>query len=62
MATKRIIPDADFGQIIIHSRINAKNISMRTKPDGLHIIVPPYTLATKVMAVVKEYRPRLLEN
>ena len=62
MATKRIIPDADFGQIIIHSRINAKNISIRTKPDGLHIIVPPYTLATKVMAVVEEYRPRLLEN
>ena len=62
MATKRIIPDKDFGQIIIRTRITARNISMRTKPDGLHVTVPPYCLTTKIMSVVEEYRSRLLEK
>jgi len=62
MATKRIIPDKDFGQIIIRTRITARNISMRTKPDGLHVTVPPYCLTSKIMSVVEEYRSRLLEK
>lgn len=62
MATKRILPDPDFGQIIIRTRINARNISMRTKPDGLHVIVPPYSHANKVLSAIEEFRPRLLEN
>lgn len=62
MATKRIISDADFGQIIIHSRINARNVSMRTKPDGLHVTVPPFSQAAKILAIIEEYRPKLLEN
>lgn len=62
MATKRILPDPDFGQIIIRTRINARNISMRTKPDGLHVVVPPYSHASKVLSAIEEFRPRLLEN
>ena len=62
MATKRIIPDADFGQIVIRTRSTARNISLRTKPDGLHIIAPPYSLTSKILAVVEEFRPRLLES
>ena len=62
MATKRIIPDNDFGQIIIRTRITARNISMRTKPDGLHVTVPPRCLTSKVLEVVEEYRSRLLEK
>ena len=62
MATKRTIPDADFGQIILHSRTNARNISMRTKPDGLHVTVPPYSPTSKILSIVEEYRPRLLAN
>ena len=62
MATKRIIPDADFGQIIIRTRITARNISMRTKPDGLHVMVPPYSQTAKILAAIEEFRPRLLEN
>ena len=62
MATKRVIPDTDFGQIIIRTRITARNISMRTKADGLHITVPPYCLTSKIMSVVEEYRSRLLEK
>ena len=62
MATKRVIPDTDFRQIIIRTRITARNISMRTKVDGLHVTVPPYCPTSKIMSVVEEFRPRLLEK
>ena len=62
MATKRVIADKDFGQIIIRTRTTARNISMRTKPDGLHVTVPPYSLTAKVLSAIEEFRPRLLEN
>ena len=62
MATKRVVPDKDFGQIIIRTRITARNISMRTTPDGLHVTVPPRCLTSRIMAVIEEYRPKLLEK
>ena len=62
MATKRVISDKDFGQIIIRTRITARNISMRTKPDGLHVTVPPRCLTSRIMSVIEEYRPKLLEK
>ena len=62
MATKRVVPDEDFGQIIIRTRTTARNISMRTKPDGLHVTVPPRCLTSRIMAVIEEYRPKLLEK
>ena len=62
MATKRVIPDADFGQIVIRTRITARNISMRTKADGLHVTVPPRCLTSKVLEVIEEYRAKLLEK
>ena len=62
MATKRVVPDEDFGQIIIRTRTTARNISMRTKPDGLHVTVPPRCLTSRVMAIIEEYRPKLLEK
>ena len=62
MATKRVGPDQDFGQIIIRTRITARNISMRTKPDGLHVTVPPRCLTSRIMSVIEEYRPKLLEK
>jgi predicted metal-dependent hydrolase len=62
MATKRVIPDTDFGQIIIRTRITARNICMRTKADGLHVTVPPRCLTSKVLEVIEEYRTKLLEK
>lgn len=62
MATKRVLPDTDFGQIIIRTRATARNISMRTKADGLHVTVPPYCLTSKILSVIEEYRSRLLEK
>lgn len=44
MASKRLVADNDFGQIIIHTRRGARNITMRVKPDGLHLTVPPRSL------------------
>ena len=62
MATKRIVSDSDFGQIIIRTHRLARNITMRTKDDGLYITVPQLTRTSKVMEVVEDYRNRLLEN
>lgn len=62
MATKRIIPDPDFGYIILRSRRLARNITMRVKPDGLYVTVPPYSKTDRVMAVLSSYRERLLED
>ena len=62
MATKRVVLDEDFGRIIIRTRSNARNITLRTKPDGLHIIVPPYSSTSRVLSVVEKYRSQLLEK
>jgi len=62
MATKRVILDNDFGQIIIRTRRTARNITMRTKPDGLHVTTPPRSLTSKVLEVIDKFRPSLLEN
>lgn len=62
MATKRIIPDTDFGQIIIRTHRMARNITMRTKEDGLHVTVPPLTRTAKILEVIENFRAQLLEN
>lgn len=62
MATKRLLPDKDFDQIIIRTHRSARNITMRVKPDGLHVTVPPYSLSSKVIEVVDQYRERLLAD
>ncbi len=62
MATKRVIPDNDFGSIIIRTHRSAVQFSMRTKPDGVHVTVPPRTLTSRVLEVIEQFRPRLLEN
>lgn len=62
MASKRLVADNDFGQIIIHTRRVARNITMRVKPDGLHLTVPPRSLLKKVLEVLQPYRKQLLEQ
>ena len=59
MATKRVLADKDFNRIIVRTHRLARNITMRVKPDGLHVTVPPYSLSSKVMEVVEQYRERL---
>lgn len=62
MATRRIIKDKDFGQIVIGTRRTARNITMRVKPDGLYVIVPPYSKTEKVLETLETFRERLLEQ
>ena len=62
MASKRLVADNDFGQIIIHTRRVARNITMRVKPDGLHLTVPSRSLLKKVLEVLQPYRKQLLEQ
>lgn len=62
MASKRLVADNDFGQIIIHTRRGARNITMCVKPDGLHLTVPPRSLLKKVLEVLQPYRKQLLEQ
>lgn len=49
MATKRVLPDKDFDRIIVRTHKLARNVTMRVKPDGLHVTVPPYSLSSKVL-------------
>lgn len=62
MASKRLVADNDFGQIIIHTRRGVRNITMRVKPDGLHLTVPSRSLLKKVLEVLQPYRKQLLEQ
>lgn len=62
MATRRIVDDPDFGRIIIGSNRRAHNITMRTRPDGLHVTVPPFTRLSDALRVVNDYRPQLIAN
>lgn len=62
MATKRIFPDKDFGQIVVRSHRLARNVTMRLKADGLHLRVPSRSLSSQVLEVVEQYRSRLLAD
>lgn len=62
MATLRIIEDKDFDRLIIRTRRNARNISMRVKEDGLHVTAPPYTKTSRILEVVDSYRSKLKEH
>lgn len=62
MPTQRILSDPEFGKIIIRTNRAARNVTMRVKPDGLHLTVPPYSKTEKILEVVKPYRQRLLDS
>lgn len=62
MATKRIVADEDFGQIVIRTNRRARNITMRPKGDGLYVTAPPFTKTSAVVDAVATFRQRLLEG
>ena len=62
MSTQRILTDEDFGRIVIRTRRTAQNISMRVKPEGLYLIVPPFSRTDKVLEAIAPFRPGLLES
>ena len=62
MPTKRILKDPDFGKIVVRTHRSARNVTMRVKPDGLYLTVPPYSKTERVLEVLLPYRERLLES
>lgn len=62
MSTKRIIEDKDFCRIVIATRRGARNITMRVKPDGLYLTVPPYSKTDKVLSTLEQFRADLRER
>lgn len=62
MCAKRIVADDDFGQIILHTRRGARNVTMRVKPDGLYLTVPPRSQLKRILEVLQPFRERLLEQ
>ena len=52
MPVKRYIEDKDFGRITLSTRRGARRITMRIKPEGLFLTVPPYTKTEKVAEVL----------
>ena len=61
MPTQRILSDSDFGRIVIRTNRLARNVTMRVKPDGLHLTVPPYSKTDRILEVLEPYRKKLLE-
>ena len=62
MATKRIIADQDFEQLIIRTHRGMRNVTMRVKPDGLYLTVPPFSKTAEVLKILEPYRLALLEK
>ena len=62
MATKRLVPDPDFGRIEIRTNRRARNITMRPKDDGLHVTVPPFTKISTILAAIEPHREKLREG
>lgn len=62
MSTKRVIEDKDFRRIVIATRRGARNITMRVKPDGLYLTVPPYSKTDRVLSTLEQFRADLLER
>ena len=62
MPVKRYIEDKDFGRITLSTRRGARRITMRIKPEGLFLTVPPYTKTEKVAEVLEQFREDLLER
>lgn len=60
MAKKQIIRDKDFGFIVLQTRRLARNIVMRIRPDGLHVVTPPYHSLKSVLDAIEPYREKLL--
>lgn len=62
MATKRVLPDKDFQQIIIRTNRRIRNITMRVKPDGLYVTVPPRRRTAEIQEWINSYRTTLIEK
>lgn len=52
--------DPELGQVYVLSRSNARNITMRIKPDGIYVTVHPLASMSHIKEVLEEFRGRLM--
>lgn len=62
MSAKRYIEDKDLGRITLALRRGMRNITVRVKPEGLQVTVPPYTKIERVLQLISQHREDLLEQ
>lgn len=56
---RSVYVDSELGNVYIFARSNARNITMRLKPDGIYVTASPFATLSHVKDVINEFRPRL---
>ncbi len=62
MTNLYVTDDVELGQMFVRADARARRLTFRTKPDGVHVTVPPGTPLAEVKRAVERLRPRLLED
>ena len=60
MTNPYVIDDEQLGALLVRADARARRLTFRTKPDGIHVTVPPGTPLAEVKRAIEELRPRLL--
>lgn len=55
----KIFTDPEFGPVTVTPRSNARRITLRAKPEGVFVSVPPLTPLFLVRRTLEQYRERL---
>ena len=60
MTNPYVIDDEQLGSLLVRADARARRLTFRTKPDGIHVTVPPGTPLAEVKRAIEQLRPRLL--
>lgn len=60
MTNPYVIDDEQLGSLLVRADARARRLTFRTKPDGIHVTVPPGTPLAEVKRAIEELRSRLL--
>lgn len=58
----KIFTDPEFGPVTVTPRSNARRITLRAKPEGVFVSVPPLTPLFLVRRTLEQYRERLRQH
>lgn len=59
MTSPYVIDDEQLGPLLVRADARARRLTFRTKPDGVHVTVPPGTPLAEVKRAIEQLRPRL---
>lgn len=54
--------DRELGKIVMRDNVRARRIILRVRPDAIYITVPSGTEIKKVLALLEEYRSKLVRD